>query len=150
MNTNQQFSVSCHVLTILAAYPDQSVTSDMLAGSVDTNPVVIRRIMAHLRQHGLVDSRSGANGGWRLVRQPAELSLRDVYHAVSHETALAMHQHPNPDCPIGGSIRQTLGDMFDDAQKALELALDKFTVADVLEKTTHKKSPAQVGVMGYR
>ena len=73
MNTNQQFAVSCHILAILAAYPDTAVTSETIAESVDTNPVVIRRIMSHLRQHGLVDSRSGASGGWRLVRPESSI-----------------------------------------------------------------------------
>ncbi len=135
MNLNQQFSVSCHILAVLAAYPASAVTSETIAESVNTNPVVIRRIMAHLRQHGLVESRSGKSGGWRLLRTPAQLSLREVYGAVSHESVLAMHQHPNPSCPIGGNIRITLGSVFEDAQNALEMALDKVSVEDVLKKT---------------
>jgi len=132
MNTNQQFAVSCHILAVLAAYPNAPVTSETIAESVDTNPVFIRRIMAHLRQHGLVDSRPGASGGWKLAREAAAINLREVYRAVCHENALAMHQHPNLDCPIGGKIQGTLGLVFGEAQSALEAALDKFTVADVL------------------
>ncbi|MEI7847845.1 MAG: Rrf2 family transcriptional regulator [Chloroflexota bacterium] len=140
MNTNQQFAVSCHILAILAAFPEESVTSETIAHSVDTNPVVIRRIMSHLRQHGLVDSRSGSNGGWRLVRSASELSLREVYQAVNHETVLAMHQHPNPDCAIGGHIQKTLTSVFSDAQLALEQALEKVSVATVLENTLREKT----------
>jgi Rrf2 family protein len=140
MNTNQQFAVSCHILAILAAYPETAVTSETIAESVNTNPVVIRRIMSHLRQHGLVDSRSGASGGWRLARPPSELSLREVYQAISHETVLALHQHPKADCPIGGHIRQTLGNVFEDAQQALELSLDKVSVANVLENTLRENN----------
>jgi len=138
MNTNQQFAVSCHLLAILAAYQDAPVTSETIAESVNTNPVVIRRIMSHLRKHGLVDSRSGANGGWRLVRTPSEISLREVYFAVSHEDLLALHQHPNPNCPIGGNIQQTLGTVFGEAQTAMEMALDKFSVANILELVLEK------------
>jgi Rrf2 family protein len=138
MNTNQQFSVSCHILAILAAYPGTPVTSDAIAHSVATNPVVIRRVMSHLRAHGLVDSRSGANGGWRLARAAHELSLREVYLAVSNESVLATHHHPNPECPIGSNILGALDNVFDDAQEALELALGKFTVADVLQNTLQK------------
>ena len=135
MNSNQQFSVSCHILALLAVFPESTVTSETIALSVDTNPVVIRRIMSHLRKHGLVDSRPGANGGWRLTRPASELSLREVYQAVSHESVFAMHQHPNQDCLIGGHIQGTLGNVFNDAQAALEQALDKFTVATVLDET---------------
>ena len=56
MNTNQQFAVSVHILTVLAASSGQVVTSEYIAESVDTNPVVIRRVMGHLREHGLVES----------------------------------------------------------------------------------------------
>jgi Rrf2 family protein len=145
MNANQQFAVSCHILAMLAAYPDAAVTSETIAGSVDTNPVVIRRIMSHLRQHGLVDSRPGASGGWRLVRPPSQLSLREVYNAVSHESVLAMHQHPNPDCPIGGNIKHTLGGVFEEAQQALELALEKVSIANVLEDTLRENQHTAVG-----
>jgi Rrf2 family protein len=141
MNDNQQFSVSVHILAILAAYPNTPLTSETIADSVDTHPVVIRRIMAHLRQHGLVDSRSGASGGWHLLQAPASINLRDVYRAIRHENVLAMHQHPNPDCPIGGHIRETLEPVFDEAQNSLETALGQFTISDVLEKVL-EKSPA--------
>jgi Rrf2 family protein len=141
MNINQQFAVSCHLLTLLAAYPDGSVTSETIAASVNTNPVVIRRIMSHLRKHGLVDSRPGTNGGWRLTRTAHEISLREIFAAVNHENVLAMHQHPNPDCPIGGNIQHSLGTIFDEAQTALEMALDKFSVANVLELVLEKPQP---------
>jgi Rrf2 family protein len=144
MNANQQFAVSCHILAMLAAYPDAAVTSETIAGSVDTNPVVIRRIMSHLRQHGLVDSRPGASGGWRLIRPPSDLNLREVYRAVSHETVLAMHQHPNPDCPIGGNIKYSLGGVFEEAQQALEMALEKVSIATVLENTLRENHHSQI------
>jgi Rrf2 family protein len=138
MNPNQQFSVSVHILALLAAYPATPMTSETIAESVDTNPVVIRRIMAHLRQHGLVDSRPGASGGWHLLHDPAAINLRDVYRAIRHENVLAMHQHPNPDCPIGGQIQETLGQVFDEAQGSLEAALGQFTISGVLENILEK------------
>ncbi len=137
MNTNQQFAVSVHILTILAAQAGQVVTSDSIAESVDTHPVVIRRVMGHLREHGLVESRPGASGGWRLKGEPGQIRLRDVYQAISHEHVLAMHQHPNPYCPIGSQIRPVLGEVFGAAQLAMETELGKYTVADVLDKVIH-------------
>jgi Rrf2 family protein len=134
MNANQQFAVSIHILTVLAANADHPVTSEEIAESVDTNPVVIRRVMGHLREHGLVESRPGAAGGWQLSHAPEQISLCEVYHALSHEDVLAMHQHPNPYCPIGGKIRPVLGEVFGAAQAALEAELGKFTVADMLRK----------------
>ncbi len=133
MKTNQNFAVSVHILTVLAAHPNLAVTSDAIAESVNTNPVVIRRIMAHLRQHHLVESRPGVSGGWRLQRPAEHISLCEVYRATTHEDALSMHQHPNPHCAVGGKIRGALTPMFDEAQDAMEAALENFTIADVLE-----------------
>ena len=98
--------------------------------------------MSRLRKHGLVISRPGTNGGWRLVMSPEELSLRDVYHAVSNEALLVMHQHPNMNCPIGGNIQNTLNSVFEEAQTALEVELSKVSVARVLENTLHGKTNA--------
>lgn len=135
MNNNHQFAVSCHILAILAAYPDGIVTSETIAASVDTNPVVIRRVLSHLRANGLVESKTGTNGGWRLVRSPEKVSLRDVYQAAGQEFVLNMHQHPNLDCPIGGHIQDTLKNVFDQAQAAMENALDNFTIDNILKET---------------
>jgi Rrf2 family protein len=131
--TNQRFSVSVHILTLLAANADNILTSDAIATSVDTNPVVIRRTMSHLRQHGLVDSRPGTSGGWRLLRPPAQISLGEVYRLVSHEDVLSLHNHPNPECLVGGNIQESLAQVIGRAQTVMEAELDKFTIADILQ-----------------
>ena len=138
MNTNQQFSVSIHILTLLAASPDQPLTSEYIAGSVNTNPVVIRRVMGHLREHGLVESRPGASGGWKLSRAPEQIHLCSVYDAFSHEDLLGMHRHSNMDCPIGAKIQPALEKVFGQAEQAMHDELSRFTVADVLLDVTSK------------
>ena len=135
MNNNHQFAVSCHILAILAASPEDTVTSEVIALSVDTHPVVIRRILGYLRDNGLVESKAGANGGWKLVPDPSQVSLRGVYQAVGQDFVLNMHQHPNPECPIGGNIQETLKNVFNQAQAAMENALDNFTIQNILTET---------------
>ena len=131
--TNHRFAVSVHILTLLAANEDNLLTSDAIATSVNTNPVVIRRTMSHLRRHGLVDSRPGTSGGWRLVRPAAQISLGEIYRVVSHEDVLSMHNHPNPDCLVGGNIQAPLTAVFGRAEDAMQTELDGFTVADILQ-----------------
>jgi len=94
--------------------------------------VVIRRTMSHLRQHGLVESRPGTNGGWRLVKPASDISLCEVYHALSHDSVLSMHSHPNPICRVGGNIHEPLQKVFGRAQQAMETELERFTIADIL------------------
>lgn len=130
---NQRFAVSIHILTILAASPDVAVTSDAIAVSVGTNPVVIRRTMAALRQFGLVDSRPGTSGGWKLAKPAHAITLCQVLNASSADVIFAMHEHPDDDCLIGGNIQVALSRVFGKAQGALEAALSQFTIADVLQ-----------------
>jgi len=133
MSGTQCFAISIHALTLLAANKDGLVTSEALAESVDTNPVVIRRTMSHLRQHGLVNSRPGTNGGWLLMKPPERISLWEIYHAVNHDGVLSIHSHPNPECLVGGNIKESLKDVFGKAQNAMETELSKFTIADILQ-----------------
>ena len=100
--------------------------------SVNTNPVVVRRTMASLRGQGLVQSKPGTNGGWRLLREPSHIRLCEVYRSLEPEDVLAIHSHPNKHCHVGGHIKETLGSIFASAQTEMENALDRFTIADVL------------------
>lgn len=130
---SQRFAVSIHILTILAASPDGAVTSDAIAVSVGTNPVVIRRTMAALRQFGLVDSRPGTSGGWRLAKPAHQITLCQVFNASNIDVIFAMHEHPDDDCLIGGNIQVALTKVFGKAQGVLEAALSQFTIADILQ-----------------
>ncbi len=137
MNINQRFAISIHALTLLAANSDP-LTSEMIAGSVDTNPVVIRRTMASLREYGLVESKSGAKGGWRLLREPKQIGLCEVYRSLDEVQMLSVHSHPNKHCPIGGNITGVLQSVFDNAQSEMEKALGNYTVADILRDVRKK------------
>ncbi len=131
MQADQRFAVSVHILTLLAD-SGGPLTSEVIASSVDTHPVVIRRVMGHLRRHGLVTSRPGVKGGWQLRRTPGRISLREVYQTVNHAHVLALHRHPDPHCRVGGRIQASLGDVFENAQQALEGSLARVTIADML------------------
>jgi Rrf2 family protein len=133
MTTNLRFPVALHILTLLAASNSGLLTSDAIASSVDTNPVVIRRVMASLRENGLVESRPGSNGGWRLLKPARAITLRMVLDSVQEEELLSMHAHPNPDCPVGSHIRDSLRGRFARAEKALYQSLSSQTIADILK-----------------
>jgi Rrf2 family protein len=139
MNINQRFAVSLHILALMAS-SDGPLTSEAIAGSVDTHPVVIRRTMASLREHGLVDSKPGVNGGWRLLRTPERIGLCEVYRSLEQEDVLAIHNHPNKKCRVGAHIRDALTEIFSSAQAQMESALGQYTVADVLEKVLARAS----------
>jgi Rrf2 family protein len=110
------------------------VTSEFIAGSVNTNPVFIRRVMGLLSRAGLVVSQPGVGGGWHLVRQPELITLLEVFRAVEDRHLLAQHRSvPNPDCLIGRNIQRTLDVYFGEAEQAFERSLAGQTIAQVLQ-----------------
>jgi Rrf2 family protein len=125
--------VALHILALLAQQPEESITSELMAGSIRTNPVFLRRILGDLNHAGLVASQPGVGGGWRLLREPGAITLRDVYRAVYQEHLLGMHRsEPNPDCLVGRNIQRTLMDYFGEAEDAFEGVLAQQTVAQIL------------------
>ena len=105
MTSSTRFVVAFHILTLVAYLEDESVTSQVAAGSANTNPVVIRRIASALAKAGLVTTQPGAAGGTRLTRRPERINLLEVYRAVEASEFFALHsQPPNEDCVVGRSI----------------------------------------------
>ena len=135
MAANSQFSMAVHILTMLARSEGENVKSECLAGSVNTNAVVIRRILSQLGQAKLVTSQTGASGGARLARHPNEIRLTDVYHAVSCGEVFALHpKAPNQECPVGRNIEAVLCNLQKAIDQAVDHKLAEYTLGDVLEK----------------
>jgi Rrf2 family protein len=136
MATNSRFEVAVHVLTLMAKAGNEPIKSEAVAESVNTNPVVIRRLLCELARASLVVSQTGASGGSRLSRTPHEITLLDVYRAVEPRKAFCLHRRkPNGHCPVGAQIETVLSDVFDDVNGAVETVLSKSTMGDVLERT---------------
>ena len=134
MRTNSRFAMAVHVLAVLAYQEGDPVTSACIADSVNTNPVIIRRLLLVLQRAKLVDTSKGAGAGSRLSRSPRRINLDQVYRAVeAAETFATPSRKPNTDCPVGHCIRETLEKVFASAQNALERDLEKTTLADVIK-----------------
>ncbi len=111
------------------------LTSDEVAASVNTNAVIVRRSLGDLQRAGLVTARRGNGAGFSLGRPAGEITLLDVWLAVSPEPLLALHSsEPNLQCPVGRGIRPVLTDLYDEATEAFRAALARSTVTGVLER----------------
>ncbi len=134
MHTSSRFAVAVHAMSFIAAHSRATaVTSDMVAASVNTNPVVIRRVLGILRQAHLVASQLGSGGGWTLTRQPDTITLRDIYCAIQDAPLLALPQRPaNARCNIGKHMQQVLFVYFTEADRAMQDTLAGVTVAQVM------------------
>ncbi|HEV7869535.1 MAG TPA: Rrf2 family transcriptional regulator [Chthoniobacteraceae bacterium] len=133
MAASCRFAFALHVLAVLAMHPGTGVTSKLLGASVNTHPVVIRRLISALRKAGFVCCASGAKGGATLCRPPEEISLDAIYQAIQPARAFAAHpQQPDAGCPVGRQIKTVLADVFSTAEQALHESLAQRTLADVV------------------
>jgi Rrf2 family protein len=139
MARSSRFVVAAHVVTLLAYGRGEAMTSESIAKSVNTNPVVVRRILAMLARAELVATQEGARGGVRLARPARDIDLRAVYAAVDSDPVFALHpQDPNPFCPVGATIQAALGPTLGAAESALLGSLGETTVADLLRRVRRK------------
>ena len=137
MQLSSRFPVAVQMLIILAWCPEElKVTSDLMALSVNTNPVLIRRIMGYLKRADLIAVAPGA-GGTRLTRDPARITLLEIYRAVEltdRDRLFGLHEAQNLRCPIGKRINRILQPRLAEAREALESSLAGVTVATLLEE----------------
>jgi Rrf2 family protein len=127
--------MAVHVLAVLAYKDGDRVTSELLARSVNTNPVVIRRLLLALQEARLVETRKGAGFGSRLSRSAARIDLGEVFRAVEQEEAFCLPpKKPNQACPVGHCIQAALEQVFSSALKAMRQDLARTTLADVVKR----------------
>jgi Rrf2 family protein len=136
MAANSKLTVAAHVLAwmaLVARSSDRVVTSEQIAASVNTNPVVVRRALGMLREASLVKVQRGAHAGCMLARPAESITLRDVYEAVEPDAVFGLHQRqPNQGCPVGRGIQPALAKVFQGVDEAVLDALAQTTIADLL------------------
>ena len=109
------------------------MTSDFLASSINTNPVIIRRILGQLKSAGLIEVARGT-GGITPTRPLSEITFYDVYKAVDpieDGKLFHFHENPNPECPVGRNIHKLLNEKLDAIQQAMEEEMRKYTIEDL-------------------
>jgi DNA-binding IscR family transcriptional regulator len=138
MKRDSRLSGVLHVLLHMAEHP-HPMTSEMLARAMGTNPVVIRRLMAGLRERGFVRSEKGHGGGWTIACDLAAVSLRDVYEALGRPSLLAMGNRTEASgCLVEQAVNAALGDAFDEAESLLLRRFGTLTLA-TLSADFHKR-----------
>jgi DNA-binding IscR family transcriptional regulator len=124
----------------------EPMTSEVLARSMDTNPVVIRRIMAGLREEGYVQSDKGHGGGWTLACDLSKVTLRDIYEALGSPSLLAIgNRSESPGCLVEAAVNALLSKSFHDAEELLLARFGEVTLA-MLRDDVHARLAARSGV----
>ncbi|HWL15584.1 MAG TPA: Rrf2 family transcriptional regulator [Opitutus sp.] len=135
MTGNTRFAVSVHILSYLACQEVGSAPSSEIAESVDTNPVVIRRLLSALVKARLVRAHKGAAGGFSLASTPENISLLDIYRAVQPSPNHGLKRFtPNHKCPVGAKIESVLEAVFFRAQAGMEAELGRVTLSHVADQ----------------
>ena len=146
MPANSRFAIAVHILTLMARAGALPLKSDEVACSVNTNPVVIRRILCALSKAGLVVSQTGAAGGSRLAMKPNQITLLAVYRAVDAGDVFALHpQPPNAKCPVGMNIEGALDKILDEVEQGVERVLEKITIEKVLKSVEPRARARRIG-----
>ena len=136
MQISSRFTIALHIFACVETFKDEyKVTSDFLAGSINTNPVIIRRILTQLKSAGLITVARGT-GGIEVKKPLEEISFYDVFQAiepVENGDLFHFHEAPNPKCPVGRNIHALLDDKLTAIQNAMEDEMKQYTLADLRE-----------------
>ena len=134
MQISSRFTIALHIFACVDTFKDDyKVTSDFLAASINTNPVIVRKILSQLKNAGLINVARGT-GGITFTRPPADITFLDVYEAiepVENGDLFHFHEAPNPACPVGRNIHGLLDGKLLAIQSAMETEMKKYTIADI-------------------
>lgn len=144
MKRARRLSVALHVLVHLAERPDIPQTSEGLARCVGTNPVVIRRTLAGLREAGFVRSVAGPGGGWSLARAPDAIALGEVCQALGERLLFAIELAAPSGCRVQAAVTGVLDDFLDDAEALLLERLDRVSIASLASRVHGGKRRAPI------
>ncbi|MCW1963966.1 Rrf2 family transcriptional regulator [Chryseobacterium viscerum] len=112
---NTRFATAIHIMTLLAKSPQEWLTSEWIAGSINVNPVIIRKEISVLREVGLINSRQGKEGGSQLGKNAELITISEIYKAVKNTEVLGKkNQNPNPACSVGKEINIHLNTLFEE------------------------------------
>lgn len=133
MQISSRFTMAIHMFACIDTFKDMKMTSDFMAGSIGTNPVIIRKLLQQLKTAGLIEVSRGT-GGVTITRPLKEITFLNIYHAVEcnpGDELFRFHENPNQECPIGRNIHHVLDDKLFLIQETMEKELAKITLEDV-------------------
>ncbi|NIF07165.1 Rrf2 family transcriptional regulator [Chryseobacterium sp. Tr-659] len=115
---NTRFATAVHIMTLLAKSPQEWLTSEWIAGSINVNPVIVRKEISVLREADMIISRQGKEGGSQLAKDAGKITISEIYRAVKNTDVLGKkNQNPNPACSVGKEINVHLNTLFEETDQ---------------------------------
>lgn len=129
--SNTRFATALHILVLLVKYPGKWLSSDWIAGSININPVIVRKELGYLQEQGWVTSRKGKDGGTMLAVSGDKITLGDIYSIIKNSEVLGKRNlNPNPQCPVGKDINAVLQDLSAETDELVLASLQEKTLGD--------------------
>ncbi len=135
MQSSSKFTLAIHICLFLKFKDQDLVSSQQIADSVNTNPVVIRRLIGCLRENGIVGSVAGSKGGFFLIQPSEKITLWKIYNCVK-DSDLFNKPRPNPDCVVSSNLSQLVEEAYSSAENSMKPVLEKTTI----DQLNHKLS----------
>ena len=143
MRITSKFTIAVHIIAGIALFDDnEPVTSDMLAGSINTNPVVVRTVVSKLKAAGIVHSQQGVSGA-SLARPLDEISFFDLCQAIDcidDGGIFSIHKDPNPACFVGRTIHGALAGNLRRVQTAMEEEMKTITMDMIVDQILQEQA----------
>lgn len=128
-----KFAISLHILTLMTKFPNEYLSSDFIASSLNLHPVLVRKEIINLKNNQLVVSKEGKNGGTMLAKAPSKITLDQVLKVTLEKVSFGYSKnHPNPNCPIGKKINTQLDMLYTNlnnqiSSQLMTLTLEQFS-----------------------
>jgi Rrf2 family protein len=137
---NQQFTFAVHIMTALAFSPGEVIGSQTLAASVNTNPVVVRRLLLALRRARLIETFTGKHGGARLGKKPQQISLVDIYDAVEPRPVIPVNERRVlKKCHVSCNMKAIMSRVAETTEEAVRKHLRRITLAQLVRKVHSRR-----------
>jgi len=130
-----KFAITVHILNLLSEQPDEYLTSEYIANSVNLHPVLIRKEIANLKKNNIVESKEGKNGGTKLAISPSKITLDTIFKITFDTVSLGYSKNePNPKCAVGKQINKKLDKLYENINDKISLQLSNITLQDFANK----------------
>lgn len=130
-----KFAITLHILTLLSKFPDEYLSSDFIAGSMNLHAVLVRKEIANLKKNYIVESKEGKNGGTKLLKPASEINLDHIFKMTFETVSLGYSKNdPNPKCPVGKQINKSLDELYADINEKISVQLSGIYLTDFADK----------------
>lgn len=130
-----KFAINLHILILMTKFPDEFLSSEFISGSLNINPVLVRKEIGNLKKNGLVESREGKFGGTRLAKPAKDITLEHIFTLTLDCVSLGYSKNdPNPACPVGKNINDALSQLYQNINKNICSELKVIDLADFSEQ----------------